>query len=309
MNDKLIHIISTNYPNIKPISIDKIDGGLTNYNFKIKGIDGQNYFTKIFRLATDKEVNTEVRLVDYLSNNEILVPEIYVNKDKKKYTTSGNITLVVYEYIEGDHPLASKDDARNIGELIASMHLLPTPSYIPVGYTTSFDEVKSDIGGLSVNIDGKTKKLLLDSINLCVNVKTSTTPIGLIHTDVFLDNCIKSLDNRIYLIDFEEAVVGNYLFDIGRSILGCCMKNGLIDIKITNSLLEGYTKKRQLTKIDTDEIYDWLLFSILVSVMWRYTEFNINRPNENKNDLYKEFIPSLKLIKKLGKERFIRNLF
>jgi len=309
MKNILKNTINTYYPDMELISIIKIESGLTNFNYKVIGKNNFVLFAKIFRSASIEEINAEVELVNYLSKQGVLVPAIYKNKYNKNYTSSKNINMALYEYIEGSHPKAIKKDVRVIGGLIASLHLLPVPDYISVGYKTSYKNLKNRIVNLSINIEKDTKELLLNALNLCRNVLGSNAPKGLIHTDIFLDNCVKSTSGNIYMVDFEEAVIDHFVFDIGRTILGCCMVNNSIDMEIAHSFIVGYTEKRALVSNEIDEIYDWVIFSILISIMWRYTEFNINRPNENKNNIYKEFIPSLKMIVNIGKVKFLNTLF
>ncbi len=298
--------LNTNYSNFNLIGLTKIHSGLTNHNYKIKSNNGNILFAKVYRSASIYDVKRETKLINYLSKNGVLVPKIYKNNEGNDFTIKNKIPLSVSEYIEGQHPEVTTENASTLGRLIASVHRLPSPPYILQGYKTSYEALKFQIEESAANIDKTTKNMLLKAINMCSHLSESSAPKGIIHTDVFLDNCIKSNNSIIYLLDFEETVIDCFLFDIGRAILGCCSREGLIEMDMAHQFINSYSSVREFEPVEWDEIYHWVIFSILVSIMWRYMEFNINRPNEGKNNLFREFFPSLDMIVSLKKSDFIK---
>lgn len=287
------------------MDIQRINRGLSNDNYRALTSHGNKVFIKIFRLASKSTIDRECKLTEYLAHAGIAVPEIVKTKSGASCTTINGSILTIYEYLDGSHPTANANDALKIGSLAASIHRLRVPHYIQPGNRTSHSALKNQISHQITRIPACEKQLLSRAITQCQAVTTSLAPKGLIHSDLFLDNLIQTSNAIIYLLDFEETAFDCFLLDIGRALLGCCSYEGCVDFEIVQHLLQGYTQIRKLSLQEWNELYEWLIFSILLSITWRYTEFNLNRPEEGRQKIYRAFLPSLEAVLDLGKNDFL----
>lgn len=309
MQSSIRKTLTRYYPGLELTDLQHVDQGLSNYNYKAWTNCGDKVFIKVFRLANASTIEREIRLIEYLRQAGIAVPGIVRARSGAPYVTMNGFILAIYEYLDGPYPEASAGDVLKIGMLAASMHKLIVPDYIRPGYKVSHAGLKDQIFHDLIHITTPERKLLSQALDHCRPVATSQTPNGLIHTDVFLDNCIKTQDSTIYLLDFEETAFDCFLLDIGRALLGCCSTGGCIDFEIARHLLQGYTKIRGLSAKEWSELYEWLIFSILLSITWRYIEFNQNRPTEGRQSIYRTFIPSLEAVLDLGKNGFLDRVY
>ncbi|MCI5160078.1 MAG: hypothetical protein D3906_16975 [Candidatus Electrothrix sp. AUS1_2] len=133
-------------------------------------------------------------------------------------------------------------------------------------------------------------------INIGEKIPFADLPTGLAHCDIFLDNMIKNTSSKIYLLDFEEVAIENYLFDVGRSIIGCCIHNDLVDLNLARRLIEGYETVRKLSSLEIDYLVDYIIYCGGISAFWRYYEFNVKRPDEEKKDFYKKILTPVKAL-------------
>lgn len=292
--EKLIRAaVKQHYANFNLDVIEQAAFGLTNYNFILTGDGGERLFGKLYRTASAEQVARETALVDYLAESGVHVPSMIKSDRGKDYINIKNMPFTLSELVEGEHPKSNPDDVNRIGELIATVHKLPVPETTPSGFNTDHAELEHSLSAELKSINGDERCLFEQAIERSRPILDSQAPTGLIHSDVFLDNCIKTPANEIYLIDFEEAVEDCFLLDIGRALLGCCMVDGVIDINNARALLAGYIRVRTLSVLEWRELNSWLVFSILYSIVWRYRQFNILRPEKQRSTLYREFIPAL----------------
>jgi Ser/Thr protein kinase RdoA (MazF antagonist) len=133
-------------------------------------------------------------------------------------------------------------------------------------------------------------------------------PQSLIHGDLFLDNVIVSEMNDLWFIDFEGGCIDNSLFDLARAMIGCAIVEDRLDLELCNVLLMGYSMTRNLTDLENEYLYEYIIYAGVVSTLWRYTEFNLDRQGENKNHIYRELLIPVKKLILQGKKSALESL-
>ncbi len=292
------------HPELNVVEIHKINQGLRNFNFLLIDSSGKKKFAKVFRNSNHRKVKREAALNAYLNEVGIPSPAIYQASLCSDDSFVNHMPFILYDHLEGHHAKALIEDAAEIGRLIASLHVLPVFHDLQPGdqhlarLATQLDAIIPDIRSFE-------KALLLEAMQSCRGLLHCEARQGIVHADVFLDNCIKGRDGRMYLLDFENACFDYQLRDLGSAMLGCCSKDGLIDFELVRHFLDGYLCIRKLTEIEWHALYDWLIFAILSTIIWRYIAFNIDRPTENRQQLYQAFMPTLEQILTLDKTYFL----
>jgi len=183
--------------------------------------------------------------------------------------------IYVLKLFEKDIPL---DSIENEIELLNSLKDLPTPKVIDrfridgfevVIYTQIKGEIilnptlkqiellgafLRDFHKQSQNLQSKnqelfTKERLKSLIELTQSdrllrefnsIDLSLKRDGVIHGDLFMDNC-KFLDSKLSgVFDFSDACVGNFGFDLAVVAIGCCFDEGVLNIDKLEALFMGY---------------------------------------------------------------------
>lgn len=285
MNLDIKNIIKDMYLNDECATIEKVSQGYRNFNFKVTG-QSCEYFVKAYRDIDIEHIESEIKLIEAATTNGVNIPQIISTKDGRKLYLENNYAIVVSEFVAGIKPEISEKNCSLIGKQVAKLHSIPAQNYLRKEYKTNPIEISQRIDNYS-NASTYEIKKYKDSINLVLKNLTPSREKCVIHTDIFLDNCVLK-NEEIYLIDFEEVIHGDPMFDIGRALLGCCSEDS-INFTAVTAFLNAYQSIRPLTKDEFENIYYWFVYGVILSIDWRYIEFNVRRPNEGRNKLYKQF--------------------
>ena len=287
----------------------RLTGGLTNYNYLIKVTGKGDYFLKIFRKAPPQRVKSLVSLTMLLQKQNFPTPRI-LKPIVGNYWLEGDYTAIITEYITGVHPIQNVENLHKIGNIMSLLHLFKPDKEVGEkllqNYSLNFQNRMEQMRGVEIP---KELSYFLDMARPHIDsIKFESYYRSVIHGDIFLDNVMVSEMNDFYFIDFEGGCIDNSIFDIARAIIGCCLKYGVIDQEFCSALLFGYTMIRPLEPIEFETLYEYIIYAGTVSALWRFTEFNISRPEENRSDIYRELMqPTLALIQ-MGREKAYEQL-
>ena len=198
--------------------------------------------------------------------------------------------IYVLKLFEKDTPL---DSIENEIELLNSLKDLPTPKVVDRFRIDSFEvviytQIKGEIilsptlqqiellGAFlrdfhkqSQNLQSKNQELFTkDRLKSLIDLTQSDRLLrefnsidlslkrdGVIHGDLFMDNC-KFLDSKLSgVFDFNDACMGDFGFDLAVVAVGCCFDEGVLNIDKLEALFRGYGDR-----IDMDYIRYALLY-------------------------------------------------
>ena len=300
--------IKNNY-NINIIDIEKTEAGLTNFNYYITDENHQKYFLKMYRKNSIEEINNEIEFINCVLNNKIKTPKIIKNIYNNDITINNGNSYVLFEYINGKHPIATDANIRKIGRLMANMHQINIECSIKQKkYSIDINHIISELKRYETKVDDELLNLFYKLIKNSQNIPFEKLPKSYNHCDIFLDNLIQK-DEDIYIIDFEEVSYENSLFDISRCAFGCCRDNDTINLQKYYILINSYNNVKPLTQEEKEYLYDYTIFTGLISTFWRYMEFNIYRIDDTKKELYKELYYSIIKFIKIDKLDFYNKMF
>lgn len=269
--------------------------GISNSNYRVETKTGR-YLLKISNDKNSTELEEEMDILKRLSDKGFgfsLTPF---------KTMSGELVYhldeyfgVVFPFIDGIPPGPADMTCRMIGEGLAKLHTLSWSeqeqkeirNYEAVGYGVT--KLLEYVETLQCPEDFKTefKKNFPDNLQ---EWKEANLEKGLIHGDLYYDNTLFHNDILKVILDFEQAGIGEFLFDLGVCISGTCLEKGHIITPLIDSLLSGYEKIRPLPENEKkllDQAIELGLFSIS---LWRIKRFTEGTLNTLMADSYKELI-------------------
>ncbi|MES0489653.1 MAG: phosphotransferase [Leptospirales bacterium] len=287
----------------------RLTGGLTNYNYLLKINNKGSFFLKIFRKAPAKRVKALVYISMLLQKRNFPTPHI-IKPIQGDYWQEDQYSAIITEYITGVHPIQSEDTLHKIGNVMSVLHLLKPDK----------DVAETLIQSYSLNFQNRMEQMrgskIPEELSHFIDLARPHIDViefesfyrSIIHGDIFLDNVMVSEMNDFFFIDFEGGCIDNAIFDIARAIIGCCLKYGEIDPELCKAFLFGYTLIRPLEPNEAEMIYEYIIYAGTVSALWRFTEFDLARVEENRMGIYRELMkPTLALIK-MGKKKACEDL-
>ena len=116
----------------------------------------------------------------------------------------------------------------------------------------------------------------------------SSLPESIIHSDLFCENMIFSVDGSklLGLIDFEEMGRGPRILDVAMTIVGCCYdEKNRLNLSLAKSFLNSYVSFIPFTANEKSLFRQYLIWSILAIAYWRWQNFNVvhQEPNQRKD--------------------------
>ena len=269
-----------------------------NIVYRLTDTHGGNYALRIHRPGyhTFAELVSEHEWTNALIEAGFPLPNAIPTTDGELYVPAnvdGGVRFAgLVEWLDGSslQAMTAKDENRELlyasleqaGELMAKLHH-HSRQWQP---SESFRRHKFDIDGFfgdapfwgrywdSSFVDEAQRQLLLKSQKQLTQTlgKLGNTPgvFGMIHADLHHGNLFLSTDkqskNRMYLIDFDDAGFGWYLYDIAVALYEY---QGREDFsQLSAALLQGYEKVKTLPKDHQALIPMFLLIRSLALIGW-----------------------------------------
>lgn len=273
-----------------------MSSGISNSNYKVTLTQAAPVLLKI---SNDKDYNQLVQEQQILLS---LASIDFPYSLRPMLTSEGDavyqhssFTGVVYPFVQGNIIPPNMQSCFLIGQGLAKLHNDSS--------SLDFSQIREQrsVGFDSTDISPELNKVLNqdDIFQQCIEL---LTPIELqdyqehnhrksiIHGDLYFDNVLFDDNKLAYILDFEQAGVGDILLDIGISISGCCLVNNELDQKLINSYIEGYQTELSLSGKELELIPISIILGLISISLWRIKRFNINKIDPDKKDNYKELI-------------------
>lgn len=281
------------------LSILPMGHGISNTNYRVVTAN-ESYLLKVSNDKNSDELIAEQKLLHIIRQWGFLFSILPLQLPDQTFVYQhGEYYGAVYPFIEGSPPEINEDNLSEIGRAMAQLHLasedkdlqgirahtevgfnlLSIENYIveenpPADFKQAFERVYPD--GVEHLLD----LLLYEQL-----------PKGVIHADLYYDNTLFRDDHLVAVLDFEQAGVGTYLFDIGVCISGSCLNSeGQIDIDLVNAFILGYQQFRELEELELKHLKDTIIIGLFSIARWRISRFVEKKIAEGKEDSYKELI-------------------
>ena len=252
-----------------------------NLSYKIITSKGK-FILKILTMQKEVILKKELKILSLLKN-KIPTRSLIKSKSGKDYLIIKGYPVLVLEFIEGkilkDGSQASLNILRELGKYLGLIH---RTKFHEGGTTDVLKQINEIIKKINKN------SLEYESLNKCMSIikrrgfDKLQFPKGLVHMDIHTENMIIKNNKIVALLDFEDANINCFIYDIGLVLLDTCfVKNKILSEKRINAFLKSYEKIRLLENIERQYIYDAML------VNWMRIVYYTLVKNGTKKDILK----------------------
>ena len=274
------------------ISIEKLDGGWANSNYKLSLSDGTKLVLKIWNEQHEDRVEYLLGITTYLSELGIPTPKPISFNNNEYLIMKNNLPWTILPFIDGEWLGNDYQSLFTLGQIQANMHLAVPPKNLENDFSmgiTLFDKLFKIADERNCWDDF----LLTLKSSRSIYEKLDKLPKGIIHGDLFPDNVIRQNDGNLFLLDFEEVCNDILAFDLAMTFVGFGWEDGEPINDRWVAILEGYQSVRKLTKEELDALPDLHKLATLSIAAWRYWQFKINLPGTKHEDRYLEMTDRL----------------
>lgn len=289
-NDWLRNVFIQHY-SLQPTAITRIERGITNICFEVT-TSQNDYFVKIIRNADHRAIEEELVFTDYLSKHHVaLIRPKESNVGRLLYEYDHG-AVIVYPFIRGYFDGLTKTIniayIRSIAKAVAQIHNIKLSGNLPrkrhrVLKRNVIEELFADTREKS-----ETQNFLQRHyIPLRKRIDQLHVPVCINHGDIWPGNFFLTKHFRVkYVLDFEDVEIYHRLNDVAITIQGFCYTANKLSMNKLKQFMEEYTKSIKLESVELEHFFDYMRFSLLWIIGWRYYDFHIRGKNEKERDSY-----------------------
>ena len=261
-----------------------LHGGVENTNHLLC-TDSQKYVLTLCERKTAEETTILANILEHLSEKKYPTSQLIKNQSGASVSFYQNKPVLLKTYIEGNVKEAF-DNALilKLGNKIAKLHQLSLPKNIPHQFSYGqqhFSELYDSVKHPFVDWLQETHQYILDNL-------LPSLPKAFIHGDIFTSNIVITTAAEPVIMDFEESCYYYRLFDLGMAIIGTCSDNAQLNANRIKALLQGYQEENVLTALEKKHFKAFVVYAATATAFWRFRQFNILAPIEDRKESYKE---------------------
>ncbi len=276
-----------------------LSGGQANSSYKLFTPKGQ-FTLSVCDEKTEEEIIVLTRVLTFLADQSFPATRLVRTKTGSSSISYKDKPVYIKEFLDGEVcPDLNCTMLIQVGNAMARLHQLSAPKGLPAAFPYGldhFDEV------LDTNITHPFKNWLAEKKDFLDQNLDRSMARGFIHGDVFWDNLLFNKGALTAVLDFEEACQYFLLYDLGMAAVGCCSKDGAFDPEKINGLLAGYQEIRPLSAVEKEQFKPFLIYAATAAAFWRFRQYNLRYPDQNRADYYKELadladqVPNLEVV-------------
>ena len=256
-------LLGAEFPGWGSFTFSPIPGGLTNQNLLVETTGGEKFVARL--PGKDTEMFGINRQTEYAISR--VAWEIGIAPEPVAFIAVHEI--LVTRFVEGV-PIETDDPAtiRNVATLLHRLHSAPEVPGI-FNLPLVIDDYISTAKRYNVNMPSELDKALeysckiIDAIGRCPN---RTAPC---HNDLIAANFLQSRD-RLYLLDWEYAGMGDPYVDLGNCAVNFCMDEAACTV-----LMKSYLDREPSTA-EMAQLHLLRVLSDLREAMWSYVQIGIS---------------------------------
>ncbi len=256
-------LLGAEFPGWGSFTFSPIPGGLTNQNLLVETTSGEKFVARL--PGKDTEMFGINRQTEYAISR--VAWEIGIAPEPVAFIAEHEI--LVTRFVEGV-PIETADPAtiRSVARLLHRLHSAPE---VPGTFNLPLviDDYISTAKRYGVNMPSELDKALdysrkiIDAIDRC---PSRTAPC---HNDLIAANFLQSRD-RLYLLDWEYAGMGDPYVDLGNCAVNFCMDEAACTV-----LMESYLDREPSTA-EMAQLHLLRVLSDLREAMWSYVQIGIS---------------------------------
>ncbi len=204
---------------------------------------GSDYVLKLFE--PDSTIEDELKVLNSL--NSSLIPKVV---DSFKID---NLQALIYTQIQGDILKSiNSNQIEEIGAFLRYFH-----------QATKGIDIKRDLYSNIVLKDMVEESGDREILNYFDRVSIELKFDGVIHGDLFLDNCKFRGGTLSGIFDFSDVSLGDFYFDLAVVAVGSSFREDILDIDMVHSLLDGYGANIEFRDFRAYIYYTLLYYGVL----------------------------------------------
>ncbi|MEM6316429.1 MAG: homoserine kinase [Bacteroidota bacterium] len=262
-----------------------LHGGAENTNHLIETNKGTFILTLCERKSI-KETQALAHLLEHFDNHQFSTSKIFKNRKGQLQSSFQNKPVLLKSFLPGKVLLTPpRKVIHQIGAQLGQLHQVPVPAYLPKQFSygqQTFTSLYASDTNHPFPLWLRKKRALI------VQKSASNLTKVLIHGDVFTSNVIVAPDGKPTVMDFEEACHYYRVFDLGMAIVGLCSSEGKVDLDKMNALIKGYETVNPLLPKEKQQLPLFIIYAATATAFWRFRQFNLLVPNEERKEDYKE---------------------
>lgn len=288
------------------VDYEPVAAGAANSNYFLWAQQG-SYVLTVFEDNTFDQVVELGELLLLLEEFEFPAPCLLPPSNGGIASMHRGKPLMLKVYIDGQvYKNLDKIMLYQVGAAMARLHQVPALNFLSDRQPYGLQKYPS-IQGQSIDVeyeDWITKRL-----PHLEQQKPQGLPRGLVHSDMFYDNVLFESKVLKALIDFEEALCYDKVFDLGMGIIGLCRRGSVVVLEKARALVKGYQQVRELEEGEKKALQLFVEYAATTVSCWRYWKYHIDAPNVEKADKHRKMMHVAEGVRDISKARFLETVF
>lgn len=271
------------------VDFSPIEAGIENSNYYVTLLEaGQEheYVLTILEFLSFNEVSFFNTLLAHLSRQGLPVPVPRETLDGMTSTIFCGKPTLLFPKLPGAHPsIADGPSSYKVGEALARIHDASTSFDLPPEKIrrNPYDSAwaRSALAGISEKLGPEDHDLMADSVQRYESLTDPNLPRGVIHGDLFRDNCLFVDDELTGIIDFYHACEDMLVLDLAITLNDWCSnESGDMVPDLVAEMLRGYESVRRLTDPERAALPDFQKVAAMCFVLSRLQSGDLKDPEE-----------------------------
>lgn len=278
---------------LRPLTARPLAGGAANSSYLVDSDSAPHVLTVLDNHDT-QSAEQLAALLEHLVRHHVPTSRPLVTSKGERLTQISGRPVLFKEYIAGRClPELSADQCRTAGALLAKIHSVQPPAWLPSNARRLPADWLTEAGDFA---DRKFVDWMTNQWEEARDVESLRGPWGLVHGDYFPDNIVVTSTGDLAILDWETATHDLLVLDIGMAIVGLCRTDGCFHADRAVELLRGYESGRTLTDGEKAQLANAARYASIVIAYHRYRRHHLTHPDPTKQHLYQEiprFVQSL----------------
>jgi Ser/Thr protein kinase RdoA (MazF antagonist) len=214
-------------------------------------------------------IERDLRFLNYVTAFGLNCPTLIQTSMAQDWLKTDDVMLYLLHFIPGQPPTPSAHFFRRAGELLGLLHQLPVTDQADLTNFSLVSELPY-IRDCMAQIEDWPDDRLQDQLHNTLARLETIRPgrQSLIHTDFFKGNLVMRPDGELYLVDLDDAGVGDPLLDLGFFIGNDVVRESAGIVSCTPADLEqvlmAYIEKRPLRVDEFETLPDYVYFGVIL---------------------------------------------
>lgn len=289
---------------LRPHRARGIDQGTVNSNFRVD-TDGGELFVRVNEGKSEADVRYEGALLWHLGVRRYPTPQPLRRSDGRPFTPHGSKWVTAFPWVVGavlEDDKITPEHCAQIGAALGALHRAAADFGERRDGVYTFENIARRIDGLRGEPRvAEILPLLDEEVAFLRGARAPSLPSGTIHGDLFPDNVLWRGGRVAAVLDFEQASVGRYAYDLAVALLAWCWTGLDFDPDRARALQSGYERVRPLERTEVEGLYAETRLASLRFAVTRITDVflpGLDRHRTGKD--YRAYVARLTRLRALG---------